>query len=257
MNNIKYSILMPCYNRAKELRIALQTYSNRYKNIRNDYEFVIVEDGKNYNDVSMHIDLMNVLGDFLHLNITHFYGDSAFNPSKHFNQESKLARGEYFILTNPETAIMTDVLGIIDLKSALDESYIIGACANCDTVHFDTDGQLRGNLIMWYNHSIHRKTYWHFFSVIPRRLYEFVDGFDEMYTKGMSYDDNDFALSVACHKIPFIFDDDIYTMHIAHDCTYQKENLALASINREYYMKKWNVEDTMEAFHTKLEGFYK
>ena len=64
-------------------------------------------------------------------------------------------------------------------------------------------------------------------------------------------------MSVAVHKIPFVFDDDIYTIHIAHDRTYQTDNLALIYTNREYYMNKWRVDHTMDAFHSKLEGFYK
>ena len=240
-NKIKYSILVPYHNRARELQISLQSYSNRYRNIRNDFEFIIVEDGKNADDIDKHVALKSVTANFSHLNITHFYGDKAMNPAKHFNQAARNARGDIFILTNPETAIMTDVFGMLDGEARLQDSYILGSCANCKNVCFGTDGMLSGELVLWYHHSQHRCTYLHFYSALSKETYFRVGGFDEEYIKGMSYDDSDFVNAVAYNDIPIIFRDDIYTMHIQHDISYQRENIHLVDANRNYYMQKWGI----------------
>lgn len=238
MIDIRYSIFIPYCNRLKEFRLALQSYSNRYKNIRNDFEFVIVEDGKNHSDIDKHVDLLKLCDEFRHLNIVHAYGDAAYNPAKHFNYASRLARGKYFVLTNPETAITCDVFGLLDDEIAKDTAYIMCSCANCDNVHIN--GTLvQGRHIEWYQHSVNRNTRLHFYSVLSKNIYNYVGGFDEEFVKGIGYEDNDFANNLIKHGVEYVYRDNISTIHIMHDKSYQTQYRDLNEINRVYYETKW------------------
>ena len=64
-------------------------------------------------------------------------------------------------------------------------------------------------------------------------------GFDENYTRGIAFEDNDLLMTIMHHNIPIITRDDLVVVHIEHGVGYQS-NRHLNEINRQYYMKKWN-----------------
>jgi hypothetical protein len=217
---MKYSILIPYINRAKEFRMALSTYAIRYSDNRDDFEFVIVEDGKNWCNPTLTQELTDIIDEYPMLNIVRCPGISSMNPSCHFNQATKIARGKYLIVTNPETMATSDVFGLLDNEPAIDTSYILASCMNVEDVVIK-NGMATWKFLEWYQHSVFKNTRLHFFSVISKELYEQVGGFDEEYTKGIGFEDNDFANNLILNNIPFVYRDDISTAHIMHDKSYQ------------------------------------
>jgi GT2 family glycosyltransferase len=48
----------------------------------------------------------------------------------------------------------------------------------------------------WFNHPIYRPTYYNFCSAITKKNMDKLNGFDERYADGISFDDNEFLLRV-------------------------------------------------------------
>ena len=99
----------------------------------------------------------------------------------------------------------------------------------------------------------------HFYSVIPKEMYTQIGGFDEEFAKGIACEDCDFVNNIAERNIPIVFHDDIYTIHVSHDVSYQK-NIELVLLNWYYYKTKWNIEavemDPTVCLSKKVTGVY-
>jgi len=237
---IKYSILMPYYKR-RILHNTLVSYLHHYKD-REDYEVIIVEDCKNASDKKEHAALINIVNAFsTRLKIKHLDTDfkNIWNPAPLFNVGARNAEGEFLVITNPECFHLTNILGEFDLVLEKDPGvYIIAGCilASFNGI-INKFGEFKYKMIKWYQHSKHRNKKEHFCSVISKKLYDDIGGFDEEYSKGLAREDIDFVTTIATNGIKIILRDDLLVVHMKHERV--ATNAELSAINSKYYDAKW------------------
>jgi len=234
---MKYSILVPFFNRAKEFRLSLESYNHWYGD-RKDVEILVGEDPKNTDCI------LPLVGQYPRLNIRVVNDcghEACFCPAPIFNRLAEEAAGEVFILTNPESVHMTNILDWIDRNYPVLSSYLIFACEAGIVADSNQAFPLKYQHHLWYQHSEHNNRMLHFCSAIPRNMYYGVGGFDESYARGIAYDDNDFIQKIRVLGIPCVAVDDQRTVHVEHDRSYISDSSKIL-LNREYYMKKWRRE---------------
>lgn len=220
---IKYSVLMPFYNRSSLLNNTLLTYNYLYKS-REDIEILIGIDSKCTDEEK--VLCRETLKVSLH-NTTAIEVDNegCYNPSKVYNALSQIAKGDIFVLTNPEIQHETAIFcGLDEEFTNSPNKYIVCACKNGDG---------------WYQHSLHNNRKLHFLSAITAVNYQNIGGFDEEYSKGISYDDDDLIRTVEDYGLDVILRDDLIGVHQDHPRDYIQKNLALVEKNRRYYINKW------------------
>lgn len=235
---------MPYYNRAPQLYNTLLSFRHWHSDRRRDYEVILVEDRKG---TDKHFeDLFHMMGKFPDIQIRlAMCAVDSYNPAPQYNQGADMSQGEYIVLTNPECAHDSDILGGLDMMHT-DNSYIICACkymkSNLDYPDKYEDvryERIKGKL-EWYQHSIHRNKQYHFCTSISKKNYERVGGFDERYIAGMGYDDDDFVRTVRNAGLDMLSVDDMIVVHQYHEWVKPvPEVKRLTDINGKLYNEKW------------------
>jgi len=244
---IRYSILMPFFNRHLQLRITLQSFAKYYSN-RDDVEVVIVIDAKT--EEGEDLDALRKLRTFNGIPIKVVEGGSCFSPSSHYNQAARVAAGLYYVFTSPEIMHTSDVLkGFDDHLRNRFFDYVIASCGNgYPEMKMGVDHKILNSCIplqkydqrrlAWYQHSIQRPSNYNFCSVIHKSIFKDVDGWDEQYSDGVGYDDNDWRDSLEMLEVPFVAKDDLITIHQYHEKIMTPERRRLTKKNRDIYIKK-------------------
>jgi len=233
---MKYSILMPYYRRLDQLQSTLQSFKYFYP-YRNDYEIILIIDNKI--DSKDSIGLNELLSVFPSLSIAPVLGtpDDSYSPATSYNIGANLASGEYIILTNPENMHTVDVLrGLDEEFEKSKDSYVVCSCLSIQDKYLPVD-QINDAKGQWYQHSIHRNIGAHFCSAISRENYFKVGGFSEEFSAGIGFDDDDFRNKVQAAGIPFVYRDDLITLHLNHDK--DPVNIPKYMQNKELYNAKW------------------
>jgi len=248
----KYSIVFPYYKRSSQLHNSLISFQHHYKD-RNDYEVIVVEDIKNYNNAEEHEKLLKVLKFYtqnadkvVNIKLIKSSFENCYNPAPLFNLGVKNASGEYLIITNPEIFHKDNILSACDdILSKYDDHYIVFSCLNVDEYpksvsDFD---EFTFKPKMWYQHLKYRNALFHFCSCLSKRQYEEIGGFDEIYSLGIAYDDDDFRETINKAGIQFIATDSFLTLHQDHGSVFDKLPDYEKRLNRNkalYYLKKQN-----------------
>lgn len=218
---MKYSIIMPYHNREGQLFNTFLSFVHHYKN-RKDLEIIVVEDIKNKNNQEWHdalLDIVDKFQDDLNIKLIGSNEDNCYNPSKLFNLGVRKSTGEYVVLTNPECFHYSNILAGFDEVERLRESYVVCACLNVHQYKLFNDSfeSFQYEPHSWYQHSKHRNALFHFCSCISKENYLRMGGFDERFSQGYCYDDDDLRETVKRNNIPFIIADDLITFHQAHE----------------------------------------
>lgn len=211
---------MPYYSRP-ELRFALDSFVHYYAH-RDDIEVVIVEDSKNFKSEEKHNALLKILEKYKDgVKITHILDDiESYCSSSKYNAGVRASTGSVIVLTNPETPHNFDIFQYID-KIDMSNTYVVCACASV-TLLVDRGTFFNSDLgfHMWYQHTIHRNALYHFCSIISKDNYYKIGGFDERYSEGLAFEDDNFVKRVQKHKLNIVPRDDLYTYHIEHPRDY-------------------------------------
>lgn len=215
---MKYSVLLPFYNRTEQFSHSLLSYPQR-----DDIEILLGVDSKCKDIEKEAIEILHKTTDrdfkLIHVD------NQGLNPVIIFNRLSEAAQGTFYIISNPETIVNPNVFNGLDRAfESNPDSYVV--CA------------VRG-VTMWLQHSVHRNRKLHFLSALSAHNYNKVGGFDEEYSKGISYDDDDFIHTIEYNGIPVVVRDDLVGFHQDHDRDYIGQNLELVNRNREYFINKW------------------
>jgi len=237
---VKYSVLMPYHDRAKEFRNTLLSFRHHYAG-RDDYEVVVVEDLKDVNSHRLHDALLSTLREFMDIPVVVYPSPSGCsNPSPAFNFGAGKCGGEFILLTNPEVMHHADVLSGLDGEFEADPGvYVVCGCR--DVAVTSSAGEypsLQYNDGQWLVHTRHNHRRLHFCTALSAGTYRKVGGFDEEYAKGVGYDDDDFRNQVEAARVRFSDRDDLLTLHQAHARSYAISD-ALWDVNRQYYVRKW------------------
>jgi len=190
------SIVSAYYNRKDLLINTLESLKNSEVK---DYEYIVVDDVSS--DEHRIEDLQDL---YPNLKVIRIEKEDKWwiNPCVPFNIGFKEIKGDIVIIQNPECKHVGDVM-----KKSLeitDNEYFSFACYSLDkestynkkdfeilNVAATMDGQLS-----WYNHSIYRPKGYHFCSVITKKNLEILNGFDQRYSLGLAYDDDEFLFRV-------------------------------------------------------------
>jgi glycosyltransferase involved in cell wall biosynthesis len=235
-SKIKYSVILPYYDRAEQLKNTLESFDLYYSG-RADFEVVIVRDSKC--DFAMNRELDDIVEpfDFQIIVIDCCVDRPCFNPATAFNQGVEIARGEYIILTSPECSHKADILAGFDEEfAARPFSYVICSCWAVDRKKKRRTGEETGT---WYQHSEHRNKQYHFCSCLSKSLFLSVGGFDERFTDGYGYDDDAFRDRVRMKGVFFKNSDDLMVFHQYHDKVKPANWKALLDRNRKLYEKEY------------------
>jgi len=217
----RYSILMPYYKRHEQLHNTLVSFTYHYED-RNDYEVVIVEDGKNYKDADEHEKLLSVISGFSDkVNIKHIVAENIIsnNPSPYYNIAAENAEGKILVITSPECLHENNVLDRFDGVMGFNDSiYAICACRNVGLYPkmIEKFEDFDYTHLEWYQHSKFRNMSFHFCSAISKYNYQLIGGFDDRFSHGIDYDDVDFREMIKSAKIEIVKLDDAYTLHQKH-----------------------------------------
>lgn len=219
--SLKYSFLLPYYDRAVQLHNTLVSYYDHYRG-RDDWEVILVEDVKNLNDKKLHEEFIEVLAEFSELPVGRLASTvQNTNPAPHYNMAAAFAAGRYLLLSSPEVFHVADILAGADRVFAeCPASYFICGCMNVLGLgridKIDRTTQLKFREDRWYQHSEKRPACYHFCTVIPADTYWDVGGFDEEFKDGISYEDNDFRDRVYAAGVKFVQEDQALTLHQDH-----------------------------------------
>jgi hypothetical protein len=248
-NNIKYSILLPYYNRP-ELRSTFLSFIHHYSN-RNDFEIIIIEDSKNVIDVCFHDKLITIIDEFKNkLNIKHIIDrKESYNPSSKFNLGFKNSMGKFIVVSNPEIFHAVNILKSFDMFFEIHSNdYIV---CSCKSMIFGKQIQsyedmAKGEFKEWYQHPKYRNALFHFCSALSRENYIKIGGFDERYCNGVGFDDNSFLERIKRNNIEIFTDDSLITYHLEHDKTYLDNIKNLIEKNRQLFNTQMKTGDFFE-----------
>lgn len=205
----KVSIVMAYYNRLEVLKVSLRTISmTKHDNI----EVIIVDDGSD----APH--RCEEIKDCYDLDIKVLRIDKEkktwTNSCISFNKGFQQAVGDIVIIQNPECLHVGDVVSYA-VENLNDENYLTFSCYSINapaTTHLlniksDTSDYVDkivaliephmkshvviSNFLGWYNHPTVRPYAYHFCSAITKKNLDELGGFDERYSLGFGYDDNE------------------------------------------------------------------
>jgi len=190
------SIVMAYYNRLSQLRYTLKTFTESKEK---DFEVIIVND---FSDADNQ--LTTIKNEFPGLNITVIEMQSLVreknycNPCVPYNVGFRASTGDKIIIQNPECCHIGDIISYVN-ENLNENDYITFHCWAADKTGTTLLQQGKtieiGNEIgkaRWYNHNTHRPVALHFTSAISRSNLIELNGFDESFSMGFNYDDNEF-----------------------------------------------------------------
>jgi GT2 family glycosyltransferase len=208
---MKYSILLPYYDRP-QMREAFKAFERLYGN-RDDYEIVVIEAPQNFRK-KYHTTLRDIIDDHPSLRVRHIQQNkrATLCPGTAYNMGADVAKGKYFIISNPECVHQTDVLAALDEEFDRNPGrYIVAACLGLDK---------DGKPMQWYQHSVFKDHKLNHCTAISRDNYFAVGGFDEDFADGYSRCDIDFVWKLMNAGIHFVERDDMMTVHLWHERKY-------------------------------------
>jgi len=220
------SVVMAYHNRRRQLFHTLTTMSaSNYQN----YEIVIVDDFSNEEN---NIDTIKDIFPNLNINLIKMQDevDEKWyrNPCVPYNVGFIKSKGDKIIVQNPECCHMGDIISYT-AENLNNEIYLSFHCyatgveetelirTNKNIVyHEKTIKQGKDDNSKWYNHATYRPASYHFCTALTRENLIKLNGFDEKYALGHSYDDDDFVYRVRRLKLKIEFVDTPFVIHQYH-----------------------------------------
>lgn len=211
---------MSYYNRLRQFDFTLNTISkSRYTG---PYEIIVVDD---FSDSDHNPQLL--LEKYSSLPIQIFKMQDIVqhrwysNPCIPYNVAFRKSQGQIVIIQNPECCHIGDVLSHCS-EHITDQNYLSYHCWSCtkdDLIKLHNDQALDyvpKPKALWYNHREHRPESYHFCTAITRHNLKKLNGFDERFATGFSYDDNEFVQRVRNLNLNIEFVDDPHVIHQPH-----------------------------------------
>jgi hypothetical protein len=206
------SIVMTAHERSKQVYFTLYTINKcKFK----DIQVILVDDSKNDT-----IDVELLKSFRIHIDFITVNKDNKFwtNPCINYNLGFQFIKGGKVVIQNSEVCYVGDVLqyvndnindinyyvfdvrGIKDYKKN-EEIYII---KDLDIDIYNKDVFDPNDFKGWYQHSIHKNSYYHYLTALTTNTFNRLKGFSFDYTFGRAYDDDDFVIKIKANNINFI-----------------------------------------------------
>lgn len=212
------SIVMAYYNRLPQLRYTLKTIE---RSLLKNFEIVIVDD---YSSTQHSIDTLPSEFKSLNFKILKMAditpSKDYVNPSVPYNVGFRASRGEKIIIQNPECCHIGDVISFTD-SNLTDNNYLSFHCfasgkRELEQLHKQNYLDVSTSAGRWYNHNIHRPASYHFTTAITRKNLIDLNGFDERYSTGFNYDDDEFVERIKKKNLQIQFVDTPWVIHQYH-----------------------------------------
>ena len=250
---MKYSILLP-YCKRNSFRSSLISFVHHYAKIRNDFEVVVIEDITNKEDEEHHKTLIDLMEEFKdRINFVYCLDEyRSYCPAKKYNLGFKNSSGQFIVLSSPEVFHEVNILSGFDEEFNINpNSYVVCACEAVifDKPSIDTfDEYKNGRFFRWYQHSKLINRLLHFCTALSRENYVRIGGFDERYSSGIAYEDDNFRQRILINGIPCVLRDDLLTIHIEHERGYLEQNQLLYAFNGNLWAQQLQTNDFFMKF---------
>ena len=208
---MKISIVTAFYNRQSLLD---KTIESLHKSEIKDYELIVVDDAS---VEPLQCDEAKI--------ITVDKKDKWYTCSAvAFNRGLREATGDVIIIQNPECYHVGDVLKYVqeNIREGLYLSFACYAINASETASFHLgkmpviQDKVVDNGNGWYNHTVHRPVAYHFCSAIMRKDLDRIGGFDERYSRGVAFDDDDFIRYIKQSKMIVKIVNNPFVIHQFH-----------------------------------------
>lgn len=224
------SIVTAYYNRKALFERTLQSIDRQIKEFGLSVEVIAVDDGSKEEER-----LEDLVGKYPFLKIIYLDPKNKWykNSCIPFNIGFREAKGDKIIIQNPECYHLGNVLEYTE-KNLKDNLYLSFGCyslnkkitENIDSYLLDdniydcieknsyvvsNDGDLG-----WYNHSKYRPEAFHFCAAISKKDLKELGGFDEFFSFGIGYDDNEIISRIRKKGMEIIFLDNEVVLHQNH-----------------------------------------
>ena len=202
---------MAYWNRRSQFISTIESIKRLYRE-KYSYEIIVVDDAS---DEDQRIeDLMDIYSELKVFRIEKDQKGKRLNPSIPFNIGFAKSQGSIIIIQNPENLHVGNVLKSIE-ENIENGKYLTYACYSATKEQTEKFNKVKSQKEIleiinplfsgpfkgifqngWYNHSIYRPAEYHWLSAITRNDLFKIGGFDEIYAKGTSFDDDDFLFRV-------------------------------------------------------------
>jgi GT2 family glycosyltransferase len=233
------SIVTAYYNRKALFRRTLESVA---KSQHKDFEVVAVDDASKQEE---RIEDLEKEFSFLRVIRIDPKDKWYYNSCIPYNIGIKKAKGDIIILQNPECLHAHDVMSYVK-ENLTDKNYLVMSCYSVDEdstrdfIPYVDHAKLLRMLPMqivfnytgWYCHSKYNPHAFHFCSAITTRNMEKLGGFDERYSEGIGYEDNEFLDRVIRLGLKIKIVDDVSVIHQWHPKVY---DLSLSEHHNQLY----------------------
>lgn len=258
------SIITAYYNRKELFKRTLKSIARQ--NYSKELEVIAVDDGSKEEER-----LEDLISEFPFLKVIRLNPQEKWyhNSCIPFNIGFEAAKGDKIIIQNPECYHLGDILSYTD-QHLKENIYLSFSCFSLDKNTTDNynlnlfNQELLKDIIAennymhkkegdfgWYNHSIFRSEAFHFCSAITKKDLDELGGFDELFSMGIAYDDDEFVTRIRKKMMNIVFEDDEIVLHQNHYSPHSSsfENRE----NREKMMKR---NENILHKHTKIRNDY-
>ena len=221
------SVITAYYNRKKLFIKTLESIAS--SNTKENFEVIAVDDGSDEHERLEDLIVKYPFLKVIRLDKKNKWYNNSCIP---FNEGFKAAKGDKIIIQNPECYHLDDVLDYVS-NNCNNKEYLSFACFSLDKdstdaielkynketietfINDETKHSRKDGCFGWYNHSVKRPEAFHFCTAITSDNLRKLGGFDEMYSLGIGYDDNEFIRRVR-KFLSLKFVDDIIVLHQNH-----------------------------------------
>jgi GT2 family glycosyltransferase len=265
---MKISIATSYYNRKPQFINTLKTIQRSAK--IDDVELIVVDDCS-----SEQHQLHDIPEKFPFVKVITLKSEDRWytNPCVPFNKAIKEATGDVIVLQNPECLHVGDILSDI-VNKVTDKNYLtygvysineqiskhlydlpydhehIFSMIKSQIMPMNNVNYVHEGHACWYNHSIYRPAGYHFVSAMLKSNMDKLNGFDERYSNGIGFDDDEFLYRVKLLGLNVEIHDEPFAIHQWH---YSENNFFAKSQNVQQSIQK-----NQQLFHnvTQVENKY-
>ncbi len=251
------SIVMAYKNRLPHLLYTLETI--RYTKSTN-FEIIIVDD---FSDQEHDPTIGKMRYPQLPITVikmSDLYKEKSYhNPCVVYNVGFRYTSGDKIIIQNPECCHIGDIISYVENNLNIGDYFSFNCYSTNEQetnvmrggngITFNNIGAVDPNVSAWYNHPTYRPVMYHFMSAITRVDLKELNGFDERFSDGVSYDDDEFVLRIKRKNLNIRFIESPLAVHQYHTSQFpsdllpslvEKNRVLLESIQNETQIDNFN-----------------